>query len=143
MDRVRAHDFVFINMVIMGTVNLSLSEESSGRGGWGYDDVSTSTMLKSSSSFVESIEWNEDLPLFVAPDAVQPLKLCERDHLLLTGSAAGRGWSREWWKKKLQTQRQRQREVLVASLGVVILVVGRWRKKEGKESLRKKKGKEV
>ncbi|KOM52277.1 hypothetical protein LR48_Vigan09g093600 [Vigna angularis] len=128
----------------MGTVNLSLSEESSGRGGWGYDDVSTSTMLKSSSSFVESIEWNEgSVDNATSVNTNKPLKLCERDHLLLTGSAAGRGWSREWWKKKLQTQRQRQREVLVASLGVVILVVGRWRKKEGKESLRKKKGKEV
>ncbi|KOM27152.1 hypothetical protein LR48_Vigan404s000300 [Vigna angularis] len=37
---------------------------------------------------------------------------------------------------------QRQREVLTASLGTVILVVGRWRKEEGKGSLRKKKKEE-
>lgn len=40
----------------MATMNLSSSEESSGRGGWGNDGVSFSVGSESSSSFMESTE---------------------------------------------------------------------------------------
>ena len=71
-------------------------------------------------------------PAAPAPDAVQSLQLRERDHLLrrlLARSAARRrSRRRRWRQRKWHRQvgvslRQRQREVLAAALGTLLLVV--------------------
>ncbi|WVY98919.1 hypothetical protein V8G54_031070 [Vigna mungo] len=56
-----------------------------------------------SSAIIDLDQSISDLPLVAAPDVVQLLKICEQDHLLLASFTVGHGWSREWWKKKLQT----------------------------------------